>query len=284
MYVCRVLDRIPQQRGPIARDPSAHQHMARQMLGIWGTPANVDDGYDFEEALQDQVTVEVRQLGAFGPISLRALREAVQGRMGIDLSGSKALIRSFAVEALSGEDSCHDKMANGSCWHDSPCEKTCQAAGACNVDGHVDRNISDNKVWEIIPMRNADRGRILFHSLCDYSSESDVQWASQRGDHSGNLSWELFCLERGITLDVHTPSGRMFGGGDDTLDRFLSEAGAGEHRFCCLVVVFEPGFGDDPRKVPTKDSAHIQCVDSEIVNGKDPQRTTIFDPGGLVIM
>ena len=70
------------------------------MLGIWGTPANVDDGYDFEEALKDQVTVVPRQLGAFGP--MRALREAAQGRLGIDLSG-------------------HDKMANGRCWHDRPC-------------------------------------------------------------------------------------------------------------------------------------------------------------------
>ena len=106
-------------------------------------------------------------------------------------------------------------------------------------------------------MRNADRDRILFHSLCDYSGESDVQWASQRGDHSSNFSWELVCLERDSQLDVHTPSGRMFGGGDDTLDSLLSEAGAGEHVFRCLVVVSEPASGDDSRQVPNRESVPL---------------------------
>ena len=83
----------------------------------------MDYDHDFMEALKDQIAVVVRQLGAFGLMPVLALREAVQGRMGIDLSGSKALIWSFALAAVSGDDSRENHMANGNCWHDGPCGK-----------------------------------------------------------------------------------------------------------------------------------------------------------------
>ena len=202
-------------QGPGSSSPTA----GANSQGPQGTPANIDYDHDFMEALQDQIAVVVRQLGAFGPISLRALREAVQGRMRIDLSGCKALIRSFAEAAVSGDDFCDDHLANANCWHDGPFGKTCQASSACSVDR---RGLADNfdnvKVWEPLPVGKCDRGRILFHSLCDLSGGSDTNWSSRGCEQIGNVSWELFCLERGIHPGGHAPSDRTPSGRQDASD------------------------------------------------------------------
>ena len=105
------------RRGPYIEESSPGSNSPTAGANSQGPQCPLAQGdydHDFMEALKDQIAVVVRQLGVFGPISLRALREAVQGLMGIDLSGSKALIRSFVeAAAVSGDDSCDDHMANG---------------------------------------------------------------------------------------------------------------------------------------------------------------------------
>ncbi|KAL3172122.1 hypothetical protein MRX96_013267 [Rhipicephalus microplus] len=46
---------------------------------------------------------------------------------------------------------------------------------------------------------------------------------------SGNAQWELHCLEHGVQPDGQTLSDKTIGGGDDSLNTFLSETGAGKH-------------------------------------------------------
>lgn len=50
-----------------------------------------------------------------------------------------------------------------------------------------------------------------------------------QADQTGNVFWELYCLEHGIQPNGQMPSDKTTGEGDDSFNTFFSEMGAGKH-------------------------------------------------------
>uniref|UniRef100_A0A2K5CMU6 Tubulin alpha chain n=1 Tax=Aotus nancymaae TaxID=37293 RepID=A0A2K5CMU6_AOTNA len=67
----------------------------------------------------------------------------------------------------------------------------------------------------------------------------------QAGVQIGNACWELYCLEHGIQPDGQMPSDKTIGGGDDSLNTFFSETGAGKHVPRAVFVDLEPTVIDE---------------------------------------
>jgi tubulin alpha len=58
----------------------------------------------------------------------------------------------------------------------------------------------------------------------------------QAGIQTGNACWELYCLEHGIQRNGQISSDKALEGGDDVLNTFFSETGAGKHVPCVVYV------------------------------------------------
>ena len=56
-----------------------------------------------------------------------------------------------------------------------------------------------------------------------------------------------FCLEQGIQADGQIPSDRLIGRGDDAINAFYSETGAGKHFPRCVFIYFEQTIIDEVR-------------------------------------
>ena len=56
-----------------------------------------------------------------------------------------------------------------------------------------------------------------------------------------------FCLEQGIQPDGQIPSDRLIGRGDDAINAFYSETGAGKHFPRCVFLYFEQTIIDEVR-------------------------------------
>ena len=56
----------------------------------------------------------------------------------------------------------------------------------------------------------------------------------------GNARWELYCIEHGIQPDGQVSSDTNLSGGDDSLDTFFSEIGAGKYVPRAVFVDLEP--------------------------------------------
>ena len=147
-----------------------------------------EPGHDAE--LQGHIFEVVSQLAGQSNISLRALRETLQQRMGVDLAGRRAEIRCLAELSLEVLMSNRCDRLEGdrgrmlfTQLHDAVCITAC-----CHGTWEPLANI--NGWWHDSRARN---------TCCN---------------QTGDGCWELFCLERRLQLDEHLLSDKTVCGGD----------------------------------------------------------------------
>merc|ERR1712014_50409 len=87
----------------------------------------------------------------------------------------------------------------------------------------------------------------------------------QAGVQIGNACWELFCLEHGIQPDGQMPSDKTIGGGDDALNTFFSETGAGKHVPRAVFLDLEPTDIDEVRTGTYRQLFHPE----QLISGKE---------------
>merc|ERR1712025_1448673 len=87
----------------------------------------------------------------------------------------------------------------------------------------------------------------------------------QAGVQIGNACWELYCLEHGIQPDGQMPSDKTVGGGDDSLNTFFSETGAGKHVPRAVFVDLEPTVVDEVRTGTYRQLFHPE----QLITGKE---------------
>merc|ERR1711959_837701 len=81
----------------------------------------------------------------------------------------------------------------------------------------------------------------------------------------GNGCWELYCLENGIQPDGQMPSDKTIGGGDDSLNTFFSETGAGKHVPRTIYLDLEPTVIDEVRTGTYRQLYHPE----QLISGKE---------------
>jgi tubulin alpha len=87
----------------------------------------------------------------------------------------------------------------------------------------------------------------------------------QAGVQTGNVCWELYCLEYGIQPDGQVPSDKTVGGGDDLFNTFFSETGPARHVPRAVFIDLEPGVCDEVRTGTYRQLYHPE----QIISGKE---------------
>ncbi len=72
-----------------------------------------------------------------------------------------------------------------------------------------------------------------------------------------------FCIEHGIQPDGQIPSDKLIGRGDDAINAFFSETGAGKHFPRFFFLYFEPTVIDEAR------TGIKRCYPAQLISGKD---------------
>ena len=185
-------------------------------------------------------------------ISLRALRESLEHRIGMSLSDRKREIRHFAEMSIAklaarvSDSESVTSLTSDVHLHRDRLSRNTLCTGCCEKAGHdiskgrhgMLTKLDDQYAgqWEPVPLVSGtqDRGRILFHVHSDYFDES------RYGVQIGAACWELFCLTHGIQFDGQQRSDTTIGGGDVAFCTFLSLTCAddlrhGAHMACCML-------------------------------------------------
>ena len=161
--------------------------------------------------MQAHVAIAVGILRQFGNISLKALREHLQRRLGVNLETHKPLIRSLGELSLEVAEPNTSFVA----WE---------------------------PLYPTLALADVGRGRELFQQLSDVEDEfPSGRWPG--GPYTA--CWQLFCLEHGFQLDGQLSVHRTIAGGDDAYSIAFSGTGAGNYAPHGVMVGLSPAAVDD---------------------------------------